>query len=74
MARANKGPTKPRSPDQDPARKQQPGAQDAGKDGDALAKDGNVDDQKLKDNQDHLGVGNDHKTEDMRKKHRGTFP
>jgi len=27
-----------------------------------------------RDNQEHLGVGRDHKTETMRKRHRGTFP
>jgi hypothetical protein len=74
MARADKGPTKPRSPDQDPARRQQPGAQDAGKEHDALEEGGKIDKQKLKDNQDQLQVGQDHKTDDMRKKHRGTFP
>ena len=59
MAQADKGVNRPRRD-----RRQ----------GDALDKDGNVDQQKLKDNQDQLRVGQDHKTEDMRKKHRGTFP
>lgn len=74
MPRADKGPTKPRSPDQDPARKQQPGAQGAGKERDALREGGEIDRQKLKDNQDQLQVDEEHKTPDMRKHHRGTFP
>jgi hypothetical protein len=42
--------------------------------GKAVDKEGNVDQQKLKDNQDQLHVGQDHKTEEMRKQKRGTFP
>ena len=74
MARADKGPTKPRSPDQDPQRRQQPGAQDAGKERDALREGGDLDRRKLKDNQDQLQVGHDHKTPGMHKQKRGTYP
>jgi hypothetical protein len=74
MARADKGSTRPQANDQSPMRKQQPGAQDAGRQGDALDTDGNVDQQKLKDNQDQMQVGQDHKTPDMKKQRRGTYP
>jgi hypothetical protein len=74
MPRADKGPTKPRADDQSPMRKQQPGAQGAGRERDAIDEDGNVDRQKLKDNQEQLQVGEDHKTPDMKKQRRGTYP
>ena len=75
MARADKTTTRPENdPAANPTRKQQPGAQGAGLDADALDPAGNVDEKKLEQNQERLGVGEDHKTEDMRKKQRGTFP
>jgi hypothetical protein len=75
MARADKATTKPQNdPDQDPTRRQQPGAQGAGKEADALDKSGNVDQEKLETNQEQLQVGTDHKTPAMRKRQRGTFP
>ena len=51
----------------------QPGAQsdDPRK---AIDEDGNLDRQKLEENQRRLDVGKDHKTEDMEKGDRGTFP
>jgi hypothetical protein len=55
-------------------RRQQPGAQDAGKEADAIKESGNVDPGKLKENRDRLGVDSDHKTPDMKKGDRGTFP
>ena len=66
-------------PEQDAAandenRKIQPGAQGAGLEADALKPDGEVDPKKLEQNQERLHVGEDHMTEEMRKKHRGTFP
>jgi hypothetical protein len=36
--------------------------------------DGRKDPEQIKRNQEHLGVGKDHKTPDMKKNHRGTFP
>ena len=36
--------------------------------------DAREDDQKLTENQRELGVGDDHKTEDMEEAGRGTFP
>jgi hypothetical protein len=36
--------------------------------------DAREDDEKLAENQRHLGVDEDHKTEDMEKGGRGTFP
>ena len=36
--------------------------------------DARDDDNKLKKNQQELGVGDDHQTEDMDHSHRGTFP
>ena len=37
-------------------------------------KDAREDDGKLAENQKDLGVGSDHKTEEMEEGHRGTFP
>ena len=76
MARADKATTQPQEDTaaNDETRRQQPGAQGAGMDADAVKPDGNVDEKKLERNQERLGVGEDHKTEEMRKKHRGTFP
>jgi hypothetical protein len=54
---------------------QQPGAKSARRnDNDALDKDGHVKPEKLAENQKKLNVGSDHKTPDMKKGHRGTFP
>jgi hypothetical protein len=36
--------------------------------------DGRTNPEKLKENQQSLGVGADHRTPDMKKGHRGTFP
>ena len=36
--------------------------------------DGRKDPEQIKRNQEHLGVGGDHKTADMKKNRRGTFP
>lgn len=55
-------------------RRQQPGAQAAGKARKALDKSGHIDREKLEDNQRLLGVGTDHKSAGMKKGHRGTFP
>jgi len=41
---------------------------------DALDKDGHVIPAKLHENQQKLNVGTDHKTPDMKKRHRSTFP
>jgi hypothetical protein len=75
MARADKATTKPDTADSLRNKTQpQPGAQGAGKEADALDSAGNVDEKKLKQNQKQLEVGADHKTDKMRKQHRGTFP
>ena len=37
-------------------------------------KDGREDEAKLRENQEELKVGEDHKTDDMEQGHRGTFP
>lgn len=55
-------------------RREQPGAQGAGKQADALDKSGAVKEEKLEQNRDRLHVGPDHKTPEMKKGHRGTFP
>jgi len=47
----------------------QPGAQGAGKKADAR-----YDHDKLRENQHRLGVGPEHKTDTMKRGHRGTFP
>ena len=74
-------PEKTRRPDPDPQaaqnspqRRQQPGARGAGKTRKALDNSGEVDQQKLEDNQRQLQVGTDHKTPAMKKGHRGTYP
>jgi hypothetical protein len=36
--------------------------------------DAREDDHQLRKNQDELGVGPDHKTDEMKEHHRGTFP
>lgn len=36
--------------------------------------DGRKDPGQQKRNQEHLGVGDDHRTPEMKKNHRGTFP
>jgi hypothetical protein len=60
---------------QPPAAAQQPGAKSTRRsDNDALDKDGNVKPEKLAENQRKLHVGADHKTPEMKKGHRGTFP
>ena len=41
---------------------------------DAITRGGEVDPQKLKQNQQRLQVGSDHKTESMKKGKRGTYP
>jgi hypothetical protein len=60
--------------DQQQIRGQQPGAHGAGKEADAIDESGNIEKAKLKDNQERLNVGPDHKTPEMEKRHRGTFP
>ena len=40
----------------------------------ALEPSGDVNPGKLKKNQERLHVGGDHKTDEMKKGHRGTFP
>ena len=59
MARADKATTQPQedSTANDETRRQQPGAQGAGMDADAVKPDGNVDEKKLERNQERLGVG-----------------
>jgi hypothetical protein len=76
MPRANKGISRQQQGElnQDTTRRQQPGAQDAGREADALDKDGNVDQAKLRENQERLRVDPEHKTPAMRKGRRGTFP
>lgn len=59
----------PQAVDSQRTRRQQPGARSAGKGADARG-----DSEKLKENQRRLGVGPEHKTDAMKKGHRGTFP
>jgi hypothetical protein len=67
MARADKATTRPQqdAAANDEDRRLQPGA---------VKPDGKVDEKKLEQNQERLGVDEEHKTEEMRKKQRGTFP
>jgi hypothetical protein len=64
----------PQAPQQDAQRRQQPGAQGAVRGASALDKAGHLKESKLRENQNALNVGADHKTPDMKKRHRGTFP
>jgi hypothetical protein len=67
MKRANHGTKLQGTPQQTPA--EPPAAQTGRKPGDARG-----DDEQLAENQQDLGVGDDHKTEDMEEGGRGTFP
>lgn len=64
----------PKTLDPQQTRRQQPGAQNAGKEADAIHESGKVDESKLNENRKRMGVGPDHKTPDMKKGRRGTFP
>jgi hypothetical protein len=76
MARADKATTKPETPDPDREqnRRRQPGAQGFGKDDKAVDSAGEIDKDKLKRNQEQLQVDEHHKTPDMQKQERGSFP
>ena len=71
---------KPKGPDVDQQtaidnrKRRQPGARGAGRQADAIDAHGNVDGEKLKLNQDRLGVGRDHRTDAMKKGKRGSYP
>jgi hypothetical protein len=53
---------------------QKPGTPGRRNDGDALTPSGDVNPEKLKQNQERLHVGADHRTEAMKKGKRGTYP
>jgi hypothetical protein len=55
-------------------RRQMPGTPGRRNDGDAITPSGDVDAEKLKQNQQRLHVGGDHKTDAMKKGKRGTYP
>ena len=74
MARADKSTTKPQIVALDGQRAPQSGTQGAPNDANALDEAGSADNSKLRENQEKLRVGADHKTKKMRKQHRGTFP
>jgi hypothetical protein len=58
-----------------PGRKRgQSGEQNTGSDRKAVDESGNVDAGKLRKNQERLGVDEKHKTPEMKKGHRGTYP
>jgi hypothetical protein len=67
MKRANHGTKLQGTPQETPA---EPPAARTGKN----PKDAREDETKLTENQQELGVGDDHKTEDMEESGRGTFP
>ena len=67
-------PDVPQAPRQDAPPSQQPGARGGVRNASALDKSGHVKESKLRENQSALNVGPDHKTPDMKKRHRGTFP
>lgn len=58
----------PQTVDNPQPRRLQPGARGIRK------PDGRRNPEKLRENQQSLGVGPDHRTPDMKKGHRGTFP
>ena len=55
-------------------RRQQPGTPGRRSDADAITPSGDLNPEKLKQNQQRLHVGGDHKTESMKKGKRGTYP
>ena len=55
-------------------RRQLPGTPGRRNDGDAITSTGDVDREKLKQNQQRLHVGSDHRTDAMKKGKRGTYP
>jgi hypothetical protein len=55
-------------------RRLQPGAQGAGKEAKALDESGELNESKLRENQERLRQTPEHKTPEMEKKDRGTFP
>jgi hypothetical protein len=72
---------KPKGPEIDPqraveqgTRRQVAGSPGRRSQGDALEPSGDVNPEKLKQNQQRLHVGSDHKTDSMKKGKRGTFP
>jgi hypothetical protein len=72
---------KPKGPETDQptsveqgARRQMPGTPGRRNQGDALEPSGEVNPEKLKQNQQRLRVGSDHKTDAMKKGKRGTYP
>lgn len=72
---------KPKGPETDPQaaaaqaqRRQMPGTPGRRSQADALNPSGEVNPEKLKQNQERLHVGSDHKTDSMKKGKRGTYP
>jgi len=53
---------------------QVPGTLGRRSDGDAITPSGDLNPEKLKQNQQRLHVGGDHKTESMKKGKRGSYP
>jgi hypothetical protein len=56
------------------ARRQGPGSSGRRNPADAIEPSGDVNPQKLRENQQRLHVGSDHRTDDMKKGKRGTYP
>ena len=54
--------------------RQHSGARGVNKGSSAVDKSGKVDESKLEQNRKRLNVDKDHRTPDMKKGHRGTFP
>lgn len=72
---------RPKGPDTDPPRaveqgrrRRLPGTPGRRSDGDAITPSGDVNPEKLKENQQRLHVGADHRTDAMKKGKRGTYP
>jgi hypothetical protein len=60
--------------EEDVKAKPQPGTQSGGPRDDALHGDAHKREKTLHRNQEELGVDREHKTDDMKKHHRGTYP
>ena len=75
MSERPKGPeTDPQSAVEQAPRRQIPGTPGRRNQADAIEPSGDVNREKLRQNQQRLHVGTDHKTDAMKKGRRGTYP
>ena len=75
MTTRPKGPeTDPQRPVEQSSRRPMPGTPGRRSVADAIEPSGDVNPEKLRQNQQRLHVGSDHRTDSMKKGRRGTFP